>query len=67
MIAIQETKQNIVDAINNSGLHASLVEMIMKELYIEVKQQADAVYQQELAHYQAALAVQEKEVKEAEE
>lgn len=55
-IAVQETKQKLINVINESGLYITLIEMIMKELYTEVKHQSDIVYQQELMRYQNALA-----------
>ena len=55
-IAVRETKQKLINVINESGLYITLIEMIMKELYTEVKHQSDIVYQQELIHYQNALA-----------
>lgn len=58
-VYIQETKQNLINAINNCGLHVTLIEMIMKDIYSEVKQQADLTHQRELEQYQQALTEQE--------
>lgn len=54
-VYIQESKQKIITAINDTGLHISLVEMIMKDLYNEIKQQADITREYELNEYQKAL------------
>lgn len=54
-VYIQESKQKIINAINACGLHISLVEMIMKDLYNEIKQQADITREYELNEYQKAL------------
>lgn len=35
-LIVQETKQELVNIINNSNLHPSVVEMIVKEIYLEV-------------------------------
>lgn len=35
-IIVEETKQKLVDIINQSGLHPSIVEMIVKDIYWEV-------------------------------
>lgn len=54
-VYIQESKQKIINTINACGLHISLVEMIMKDLYNEIKQQADITREYELNEYQKAL------------
>lgn len=35
-IMVQETKQELVDIINKSNLHPSVIEMIVKDIYWEV-------------------------------
>jgi hypothetical protein len=35
-LIIEETRQNIIDAINKSNLHPSIMEMIIKDIYLEV-------------------------------
>lgn len=35
---IEETKTSLVDIINNCKLHLSVVEMIVKDIYMEVHQ-----------------------------
>lgn len=54
-VYIKESKQKIINAINDTGLHISLLEMIIKDLYSEIKQQADAVYNHEKTEYEQLL------------
>lgn len=35
-LMVQETKQELVDIINKSNLHPSVIEMIVKDIYWEV-------------------------------
>lgn len=35
-IIVEETKQELVSVINQSGLHPSIIEMIVKDIYWEV-------------------------------
>lgn len=35
-LIIEETKQNLIDVINKSNLHPSVMEMIIKDIYFEV-------------------------------
>lgn len=35
-LIIQETRQELIDVINNSNLHPSIMEMIIKDIYLEV-------------------------------
>lgn len=35
-LIIEETKQELIDVINNSNLHPSIMEMIVKDIYLEV-------------------------------
>ena len=37
-LMVQETKQELVDVINKSNLHPSVMEMIIKDIYWEVNQ-----------------------------
>ena len=55
-VYIQDAKQGIINAVNSTGLHITLLEMIMKELYTEIKQQADATYEHDKLKYEQALA-----------
>lgn len=35
-LLVQETKQELINIINKSNLHPSVMEMIIKEIYLEV-------------------------------
>lgn len=37
-IIIQETKQALADVINKSNLHPAIIELIIKDIYLEVCQ-----------------------------
>ena len=54
-LIIDESKNAIVDAINNVQLHPVLLEMILKELYLEVQNQAIAATQREKNEYERLL------------
>ena len=59
-LAIDDAKNSIIQAINNTHLHITLVEMIMKELYMEVQEQAKLTKERELNEYNRQLAEEEK-------
>ena len=59
-LAIDDAKKSIIQAINNTQLHVTLVEMIMKELYMEVQEQAKLTKERELNEYNRQLAEEEK-------
>lgn len=50
-LIIEETKKSLADTINTCGLHISVIEMIMKELYSEVSKLSTANARQELELY----------------
>lgn len=54
-VILEDAKQSIVKTINELQLHPSLLEPIIKELYIEVQQQATIQYQKEKAEYEKSL------------
>lgn len=66
-VYIQDAKQSIISAVNSTGLHITLVEMIMKELYNEIKQQADATYSHETQRYENELLQYERALAELQE
>lgn len=37
-ISIEETKQSLIDVVNNCKLHPSIIELILKDVYWEVNQ-----------------------------
>ena len=55
-MVIEESKNIIVNAINSVQLHPTLLEMIVKELYLEIQGQVTATAQREKAEYENALA-----------
>ena len=50
-IIIEETKQKLVDVINQSNLHPSIVELIIKDIYFEVNQLNIETIAKEKEHY----------------
>lgn len=65
-LIMTEAKENIVNAINEVQLHPVVLEMIVKELYMEIKDQAKMMIERESAEYQRTLmeAMKANEVKE---
>ena len=57
-LIIEESKQTIVNAINSTGLPMTLLEMIVRDLYNEVRQKALYQYESEKVEYEKALAEQ---------
>ena len=50
-LIINETKQELVDVINQSGLHPSIIEMIIKDIYWEVHRLNIETTTKEKEHY----------------
>lgn len=50
-VIIRETKESLVSVINTSGLPLDVLQMILKELYNVVCNQAQLNYEQELKAY----------------
>ena len=57
-LIIEESKNIIVNAVNSVSLHPVLLEMIMKELYLEVQNQAIVTTQREKKEYEKLLNVE---------
>ena len=57
-LVIDEVKQDIVMALNKSGLHISVLDMIMSQICNEVKQQAIIVNDMERSAYEKAVSEQ---------
>lgn len=53
-LIIEEAENTIVNAINSVQLHPTLLEMIMRNLYLEVKEQARVTRQREKDDYNKA-------------
>lgn len=54
-IVIEETKSKLFDVINNSGLPAAILELIAKDIYMQVRDASKQVYQMEKAKYEESL------------
>lgn len=52
-MVIDETREKFVKAINESNLHMTILEMIVKELYLEIRTQAELVSANEKAEYES--------------
>lgn len=51
-LIIEEFKDNLATVINESGLHMSLIDMIVKEIYFEVHNQAELISAREKLEYE---------------
>lgn len=54
-LIIEEAENTIVNAINSVQLHPTLLEMIMRNLYLEVKERARVTSQKEKDDYKRAI------------
>lgn len=54
-VLINETKNNIVNVINTSGLHLSILQYLIKDIYVEVNNAANELANKEKATYEASL------------
>lgn len=63
-VVYRETKKQIVDVINTSKLPADVLLSIMQNLTIELANQADLAYSNDLKLYQENLAKEDQEVSE---
>ena len=54
-LIVEEAENTIVNAINSVQLHPTLLEMIMRNLYLEVKEQARVTCQREKDDYKRAI------------
>ena len=52
-VIITEAKQNIVDCINSQNLNITILDMVMKDIYLEIHGLADQTYQKEKAEYES--------------
>lgn len=55
----EEVKQGIADIINNSGLPAFIIEPIIQEFLVEVKNVAKLQYERDLEQYNLQLKASE--------
>jgi hypothetical protein len=56
----EEVKQGIADIINNSGLPAFIIEPIIQEFLVEVRNVAKLQYERDLEQYNLQLKTSEK-------
>lgn len=54
-LILEDSKQMIVDAINNTGLHIVLLEPIVKDLYNEIKHKAIMQLEHDRREYEIIL------------
>ena len=54
-LVIGEFRENLAKTINESGLHISLIEMVVKEIYLEVCNQAEVISIREKNEYKKHL------------
>lgn len=60
-LILEDSKKVIINAINSVGLHPTLLEMILKDIYNEARQNATMQYEREKVEYEKALQESEKE------
>lgn len=63
-LIIEETKETIANALNNSHLHPYIMDSIMKDLYEQVHTLYIQTVQKEEAEYKKSLKQNDKESKE---
>jgi len=51
-VQINEAKENIVNVINEQHLHPTILEPIIKEIYLSIQQAAIQVYEKEKKEYE---------------
>lgn len=65
-LVMEEAKKTIIDAINGVQLHPTLLEMIMKDIYVEIQEHVKVTTEREMQEYNRALALEAvKKAKEA--
>lgn len=63
-MAINETKENLINVCNKSNLHISVLQLIVKELHEEINKTAQKVLEDEREEYEKAISQPDEEVKE---
>ena len=48
----EEFKQDLINLVNNSGLPPFVIEPVIKEVYLEVKQSTKQQYEKDVQEYQ---------------
>ena len=59
-ILVKETKENLIKACNESGLHISVLQLIVKELLSEIDDLSKKCIENEIEEYKRAILMQEK-------
>lgn len=59
-MTILEMKSNIIDVINKSGMSPTIIEMVMKDLYADIKNQCIAFEKEEQANYKKLITDKDK-------
>lgn len=57
---ISDLKSIVINAINASQLNPAIIEMVMKELYMDIKNQCIALEKEEQANYEKLIADKDK-------
>lgn len=57
-VVIEDAKNLIIEAINGTSLHPTILEMVLKDIYNEVNEVAKAKHNREKAEYEQALMEQ---------
>jgi hypothetical protein len=57
-VIIEEVKANIVRSINEANLHPTLLELIIKDIYNEVVNNKNMIYEREKMEYESKLVNQ---------
>lgn len=60
-LVMEEFKQNMINTINKSGLHVSIIDTLLAQIYNEVHNTALQVAQREQSEYEAAKDKKEKD------
>lgn len=50
-LIISETKESIVNILNNSNLHPTVMEMIIKDIYLEINRLSTSIVEKEKQQY----------------
>lgn len=60
-LILEESKRVIIDAVNSTNLHPTLLEMIIKDIYNEVRERANYQYEFDKNEYEQKTHEQLKE------
>lgn len=60
-LILEESKRVIIDAVNSTNLHPTLLEMIIKDIYNEVRERANYQYEFDKKSYEQLQEPTQKE------